>query len=364
MLDIAVAGSAAPGAKLAVYFAPWTEQGWVDVVTTAITDSAHKPTVISVKCTAGPRARRLTSLTCSLAAIKAVNSTFQEAAALGVTVVVASGDSGSSCGISDRTAHVEYPGADPYVTCVGGTTISNVLGSMFTEHTWNDNSVTGGGISDIFYPPNFPLPTLAELGDDPAFGKRRPHSTRGIPDIAGNADPDSGYQLFQDGVNIGPVGGTSASAPLYAALVALLSANIGKPLGWLNPELYKVPYSTTFRDVNDDQSNATGGAPGYKAGSGWDACTGLGSVNGAALLQGLTSAVTQGTVCQQTVQGIRKVITDNGPLFTVTQWAAIEKQLGKCVADGYLTQANATAVMSQYEEFLRDRHRPPPGPKF
>lgn len=127
LLDIAVAGSAAPGAKLAVYFAPWTEQGWVDVVTTAITDSAHKPTVISVSY-GWPESETIDGLTWSLAAIKAVNSTFQEAAALGVTVVVASGDSGSSCGISDRTAHVEYPGADPYVTCVGGTTISNVLG--------------------------------------------------------------------------------------------------------------------------------------------------------------------------------------------------------------------------------------------
>ena len=96
LLDIAVAGSAAPGAKLAVYFAPWTEQGWVDVVTTAITDSAHKPTVISVSY-GWPESETIDGLTWSLAAIKAVNSTFQEAAALGVTVVVASGDSGSSC---------------------------------------------------------------------------------------------------------------------------------------------------------------------------------------------------------------------------------------------------------------------------
>ncbi len=156
LLDIDVAGSAAP-AKLAVYFAPWTEQGWVDVVTTAIHDTTNNPSVISVSY-GWPENDTFGSLTWSLAAIEAVNATFKEAAAMGVTLVVSSGDSGSGCGVGDEKAHVLYPGSDPYVTCVGGTTISNVSGSNFTENTWNDNGVTGGGISDIFYPPNFPLP--------------------------------------------------------------------------------------------------------------------------------------------------------------------------------------------------------------
>lgn len=281
LLDIDVAGSAAPGAHLAVYFAPWTEQGWVDVVTTAIHDATNKPSVISVSY-GWPENETFGTLTWSLAAIKAVNQTFQEAAAMGVTVFVSSGDNGSSCGMTDHKAHVLYPGSDPYVTCVGGTSISNVSGLNFTENTWNDNGVTGGGISDIFYPPNFPLPIWQNWANIPG-SVNDGHKARGVPDIAGNADPDSGYTLFQNGVNIGSVGGTSAAAPLYAALAALMNAGLGEPVGYLNPNLYAVPYAYVYRDIADGRSNATGGAPGYTSGAGWDACTGLGSANGTAL---------------------------------------------------------------------------------
>jgi kumamolisin len=289
LLDIDVAGSAAPGAKLAVYFAPWTEQGWVDVVTTAIHDTTNNPSVISVSY-GWPENDTFGSLTWSLAAIKAVNATFQEAAALGVTLVVSSGDSGSGCGVGDIKAHVLYPGSDPYVTCVGGTTISDVSGLNFTETTWNDNGVTGGGISDIFYPPNFPLPPWQNWVTIPVSANDG-HIARGIPDIAGNADPYSGYDLFQGGTNIGAVGGTSAAAPLYAALVALMNASLGTHLGWLNPKLYGAPYAAVFRDIKDGGSNATGGAPGYTAGPGWDACTGLGSVKGASLMRAVTLSI-------------------------------------------------------------------------
>jgi hypothetical protein len=282
LLDIGVAGSAAPGSKLVVYFAPWTETGWVDIISTAIHDAVNKPSVISISY-GWPENDTFNGLTWSLAAIKTVNEKFQEAAALGVTIFASSGDDGSSCGEADSKAHVLYPGSDPFVTCCGGTTISNVSGLNFTEDVWNDNSVTGGGISDIFTPPNgFPLPIWQNWANIPG-SVNDGHKGRGIPDIAGNADPDSGYTLFQNGVNIGAVGGTSATAPLYAGLAALMNAGLGEPVGYLNPNLYAVPYSYVFRDINDGQSNATGGAPGYKSGPGWDACTGLGSVRGAAL---------------------------------------------------------------------------------
>jgi hypothetical protein len=284
LLDIDVAGSAAPGAKLAVYFAPWSEQGWVDAVTTAVHDTTNRPSVLSISY-GWPENESVSGLTWSLAAIQAVSATFQEAAAMGVTVFVASGDHGSDCGIGDKKAHVLYPGSDPYVTSCGGTSISNVSGLNFTEHVWNDNDdnwITGGGISDIFCAPNYSLPIWQNWANLPGSANDG-HKGRGIPDIAGNADGASGYELFLNGQNIGAVGGTSAAAPLYAALAALLNAGLGEPVGYINPNLYEVPYAYAFRDINDGISNARGGAPGYKSGPGWDGCTGLGGVNGGAL---------------------------------------------------------------------------------
>jgi hypothetical protein len=278
VLDIDVAGSAAPGAKIAVYFAPWTEQGWVDIVTTAIHDATNKPSVISISW--GWPENETYGFTWTQQAINAVSTTFQEAAAMGISVLAASGDHGSDCGIGDGKAHVLYPASDPYVTACGGTSISNVSGKTFTEHTWNDNDntwLTGGGISDIF-----PVPvwqTWANLPGSVNDG----HKGRGIPDIAGNADGASGYYLIINGSSTGPVGGTSATAPLYAGLVALINAGFGEPMGYLNPNLYAFAGPYVYRDIADNISNARGGAPGYKAGAGWDGCTGMGSVDGVAL---------------------------------------------------------------------------------
>ncbi len=280
ILDIDVAGSAAPGAKIAVYFAPWTEQGWVDAVTTAIHDTTHKPSVISISW-GWPELNTIDGLTWTSAAMNAVSTTFAEAAAMGVTVFVSSGDHGSDCGLNDKKAHVLYPGSDPYITSCGGTSISNVSGTTFTEHVWNDNDnnwITGGGISDYFAPP-----VWQAYAGTPVSANGGNHRGRAIPDVAGNADGASGYNLFQNGRNIGSVGGTSATAPLYAGLVALLNAGLGEPVGYLNPLLYGMPYGYVYRDINDGISNARGGAPGYKSGPGFDCCTGLGVLNGVAL---------------------------------------------------------------------------------
>lgn len=279
LLDIDVAGSSAPGAKIAVYFAPWTEQGWIDAVTTAIHDAAHAPSVLSISW-GWPENNTIDGLTWTPAAINAVSTTFAEAAALGVTVFVSSGDHGSDCGIGDSKAHVLYPGSDPYITSCGGTSISNVSGTTFTEHVWNDNNndwLTGGGVSDIFG-----LPAWQGWAGVPVSVKDG-HRGRAIPDIAGNADGASGYVLYQNGKSIGSVGGTSATAPLYAGLVALLNAGLGERVGYLNPNLYALPYGYVYRDINDGISNARGGALGYKSGPGYDCCTGLGVVNGVAL---------------------------------------------------------------------------------
>jgi hypothetical protein len=176
--------------------------------------------------------------------------------------------------VGDDKAHVLYPASDPWVTCCGGTSISNVSGSSFTETTWTS---TGGGVSDFF-----PLPSWQNSANVPA-SLNDGHKGRGIPDIAGDADPNSGYPLILGGVTSPSYGGTSAVAPLYAGLVALLGAGLGEPLGYLNPNVYAFSGPYVYVDVNDGASNANSGSPGYTSGPGWDACTGFGSVVGNAM---------------------------------------------------------------------------------
>jgi kumamolisin len=271
-LDIDVAGSAAPGAGIVVYFAPATEQGWVDAATTAIHDVVNKPSVLSISW-GWPE---LVPGGWSRMGMDAVSLAFLEAALLGVTVFAASGDDGSSCDQNDNRAHVLYPASDPGVTICGGTSIADVSGSSFSEKTWPP---TGGGISY-----NFPLPSWQNDVGVPLSVNGDGHVGRGTPDIAGNADPGSGYELVVYGEPNGPFGGTSAISPLYAGLVARINAYLGQPIGYLNPFLYSLGNSNIFRDINDGASNGAGGAPGYSTGPGWDACTGWGSINGESLL--------------------------------------------------------------------------------
>jgi kumamolisin len=285
VLDIEVAGSVAQGANLAVYFAPFTQQGWVDILTTAVLDNVlpadwAAPSVITISW-GWAELERYQTFAWTAAAIDAVSQTLQDAAMLGVTVMVSSGDNGSDCQIQDGNAHVNYPASDPGVTAVGGTSIENVEGSAFTEVTWNGHSkkdemdVTGGGVSDFFG-----LPYWQSWAKVPGSVNDH-HQGRGIPDIAGHA---AGYMIFFNGSMKGPYIGTSEAAPLYAGLIALINAAIGDSVGYLNPILYELGGTTVFRDIADGETNADGPAPGYTSVVGWDACTGWGSVDGSALL--------------------------------------------------------------------------------
>jgi kumamolisin len=274
-LDIDVAGSVAPGAQIVAYFAPWTEQGWIDVLTTAVYDTVNKPSALSISW-GWPEFQSIQGLTWTQAAMEAVDVTLQEAVAIGVTVLAASGDYGADAGLGDGKMHCIFPGSDPFISCCGGTSIQNVSGNSFDELVWNGYGATGGGVSDFF-----PLPPWQAASNVPKSlndGKVR----RGIPDVAGNADPSSGYTLVLGGSTMGPVGGTSAVAPIYAGLVALINAKLGRPVGYLNPALYAVAGPFAFRDIT--VGNNGYGTPGYNAGPGWDACTGLGSIHGTALL--------------------------------------------------------------------------------
>jgi kumamolisin len=273
MLDIEVAGAVAPKARIAVYFAPNTDQGFLAALTDAMHDDVNRPSVISISW-GSPEARWSTQ------AMQAFNNAMRDAAALGVTVCVASGDNGSSDGETDGRAHVDFPASGTYALGCGGTRLAGTGGTITDELVWNDDptqSATGGGISDVF-----DLPSYQENASIPPSVNAGARVGRGVPDIAGNADPVTGYRVRVDGQDT-VIGGTSAVAPLWAGLIALLNQRLGNPVGFLNPLLYG--QLTTAEALHD----ITGGNNGdYEARPGWDACTGLGSPDGNKLLSALS----------------------------------------------------------------------------
>ena len=282
-LDIEVAGAVAPGANIVVYFSDFTERGWVDAITTAVHDSAHKPSVISISWGFAEGQQIWTS-----AAVRAVNEAFQAAAAMGVTVCCAAGDDGSRDQIDDGLAHCDFPASSAYVLACGGTTLQSSGNKISSETVWNDGSnggATGGGISDMIG-----LPAWQAHAHVPRSINPGRHIGRGVPDIAGVADPNTGYEILADGQH-GTVGGTSAVAPLWAGLIARINQKLGTPVGFLNPLLYSLPSNANAtNDITQGSNDVTGEIGGYSAGPGWDACTGLGSPNGAALGNALAGA--------------------------------------------------------------------------
>jgi kumamolisin len=272
LLDIEVAGANAPNAEVLVYFAPNTDAGFVDAVSAALHGPQGKPSIVSISW--GSAESEWTSQ-----GIQALDQAFQDAAALGVTVCAASGDGGSSDGVTDGLAHVDYPASSQYVLGCGGTRLNSAGGKITTQVVWDDlpsGGATGGGVSDVFPPPSWQAGAGVPPSSNP--GGR---VGRGVPDVSGDADPQTGYSVIVDGQRI-TVGGTSAVAPLWTGLLALLNQGIGKPVGFINPLLYQNTSASAFYDI------VTGTNGVYRAGPGWDACTGWGSPDGAKLLGALS----------------------------------------------------------------------------
>ncbi len=282
-LDIEVAGAIAPGAQIAVYFAPNTDQGFQDAIAQAVHDTARKPSIVSISW-GGPED------SWTQQARDAMNAAIQDAGALGVTVTVAAGDDGSTDGVNDGSDHVDFPASSPFSLACGGTTLQASNGQITSETVWNElanqEGATGGGVSDIF-----PLPAYQQNANVPPQVNNK-FVGRGVPDVAGDADPVTGYQVLVDGQNT-IIGGTSAVAPLWAGLIALLNQQLGQPVGFLNTVLYQIGESA-FNDVTQGNNGD------YSAGPGWDPCTGLGSPNGTALLQALQAAATTTTTTTTT----------------------------------------------------------------
>jgi kumamolisin len=265
MLDIEVAAAVAPGAKIVVYFAPNTDQGFIDAISSAVHDATNNPSVISISW-GGPES------SWTAQSLKALDAACQSAAALGITITVASGDNGSTDGGTGN--NVDFPASSPHVLACGGTKLTGSGSTISSEVVWNEQAssegATGGGVSNVFPLPSWqtnakvPPPSVSAGG-------------RGVPDVAGEADPTTGYQIRVDGQNM-VIGGTSAVAPLWAGLIALNNQQNGRSAGFIQPQIYAAKGAAAFNDIVSGNNGAFSASPG------WDACTGLGSPIGAKLI--------------------------------------------------------------------------------
>lgn len=304
--DIVIAGCVAQGATIVLYFGPGipdamqgqlpkpNELDWSMLLLAAIHDSVNKPSVLSISWGAPENLWPST-------AIGLLGPLFAEANIMGITILASSGDYGASgYPMTDPNAdgqpHVHYPASDPHVTGCGGT---KYVVDPFDELTWNDNlsggGATGGGVSTHFQDSSW-YPYQEGIVIYPwQEGQPNPitPSGRGVPDIAGNASPSSGYDIIFYGKALsaypyGLFGGTSAVAPFYAGLIAVINSVAPITVGELNSMLYESGETGMFRDVIDEGNNnfesVEGYVVGYVAMPGWDACTGWGSINGNALL--------------------------------------------------------------------------------
>ncbi len=287
MLDMCVVGSVAPDANIFMYFTEFTSQGWVDALNQAITDD-NQISVISISY-GNPEDDPEGAWTSM--GVQNVNLAVQGAVAKGITICCASGDDGSSDGATNLTgAHVDFPASSPFVLGVGGTNLvatSTTPPTIQSETVWNEllqnEGATGGGVSDVFTKPAYQNSVSVPPSANP------PHNIgRGVPDVAGVADPVTGVVVMHiDGKHLEQIGGTSASTPLWASLIARLNQGLSARCGFLNPLLYGKFSTGVLRDITVGNNGAYAGGPG------WDACTGLGSPNGNQLFQALSGAGAQ-----------------------------------------------------------------------
>jgi kumamolisin len=287
MLDIDVAGSLAPGATIAVYFSTFDEKGMIDAISAVVDDKQNDPSVVSISWGFDENQPFQNSILWTPAAIEHIGDSFLAAAQLGITVCASTGDDGSEAQIQDGRAHVNYPATDPSVLAVGGTTLhrkpGNVAG-IASEVVWNDGpgSGTGGGISDVVPRPAWQSAQVVPLSANPGH-----FAGRGIPDVAANADPATGYRTCAGG-KFTTVGGTSASSPLWAALIALCNQELGARVGNFNALLYStLGPNQVLHDITQGNNDTSGNLGVFDAGPGWDACTGWGTPDGQKLLNAL-----------------------------------------------------------------------------
>ncbi len=285
LLDLCIVGSLAAGATVAVYFTEFTEEGWVNAIKAAVNDATNRPSVISISY-GNPEDDQQQGLWMQQT-VTLINDSFQQAAQQGITICCASGDDGATDEPGATVDHVDFPASSPWVLAVGGTRLEAdpTAGTIASEVVWNDladgHGATGGGVSRLF-----PVPSWQSRADVPPNADGSGKTGRGVPDVASLADPETPFVVLGPDGKLGLVGGTSAAAPLWSALVARVNQRTGAPLGYFNPQLY-ARVSGSLHDITLG-NNGGGNITGYSAGPGWDACTGWGRPEGAKLLAALS----------------------------------------------------------------------------
>lgn len=259
--DVETVGALAPRARITVYFAPNSAKGFYEAVSTAVHDARARNTVLSISWGQA-------EVHWHRSILLAFNQLLLEAAVLGVTVCCSSGDWGAFADTRDRTAHVNFPASSPYALACGGTTLDGRDGVIRSERVWhNKMGASGGGVSVVF-----PLPHWQTECRVPRTAKGA--RGRGVPDVAANADPLTGYRIYaHGGWHVGA--GTSASAPLWAGLIARLNQERGEPIGLATAHLYK--HRAKLHRTRGIVSVTKGSNGVYRARRGWDCCTGLGT---------------------------------------------------------------------------------------
>ena len=273
-LDLEIIASLAPEATIVAYFGENNNRGWLHTLQAAVFDTVHRPSVLSLSWGGAED-------TWDEQTVTALNDIFQSAAQLGITICCSSGDRGIHED-EGRPFTVAFPASSPLVLACGGTCLSVASNGRRTETVWNQwaeyKLASGGGVSNRFPKPGF----QGGYGVPPRRG--RDGAGRGLPDVAANASSVTGYLIESDGTSLS-MGGTSAAAPLWAALVARLNQALGGRIGYLTPLLY-AKKAQAFGAVRGITKGFNGASPrkAYQARPGWNACTGLGSPRGARLL--------------------------------------------------------------------------------
>ncbi|MGA9639846.1 MAG: S53 family peptidase [Terriglobales bacterium] len=283
-MDVQVIAGLCSGAHIFVYFAPFTQKGWVDLINQIIGGTPATPVVLSVSWGLAEDDPDWSS-----SAVTEINARLQSLAMLGITACISAGDDGSGDQIDDGKCHVDFPSCSPFVLSVGGTMLAGSAASPTEEVWWESpgrrtntgGGATGGGVSVLFNRPAWQTVKVASLNQGSIDG-------RIIPDIAALAGPPL-YDLIFMGKDF-PNGGTSASAPLWAALIARICAN-GKAARFLPPLLYQngangspVGQSGSVDITTGNNTSSPQPGVGYKAGPGFDAVSGWGVPDGQKLL--------------------------------------------------------------------------------
>ena len=283
-LDIDVAGSLCPAADFVVYFSQKgaSQQGFIDVLETAVHDTTNSPSVISISWGGAEVSQ-------DKPYVKQFLEVCNDAMTLGITILISSGDNGAPNKLSQGYLAPSFPASLPNVIACGGTKLAANGSTIESEVVWGELAqgmgASGGGVSIFFDVPDYQ--SNSNVPKVPSVGFRPGYAGRGVPDIAGNAAPNTGYTTYVNGKFV-TVGGTSAVAPLWAALIILINQSTGKRSGFLNAKLYKMAGTNAFRDITKGTNGANGSL--YSAGPGWNPCTGLGSPDGTAILNALTDS--------------------------------------------------------------------------